>query len=319
MSEIIYTREELKNLLSQNNIIRYGKGRTDIKLKNIDAVLEHQIILSTPKCRDNIRERIYWIINDMYDYHTCETCGKYWQPKFYGLGYKEFKLIRFCSAKCAAKNNLEKRSKTNLEKYGNSAYFASDVGKETIANIMLEKTGYHSPFANPEIRNKFEQERIERTGFKNPSQDPKVKLKKIQTTQLNYGVDNPMQSEEIFIRQQKSSNSYKKMIMPSGKEILYQGYEHVAINHLLNNHSEEEIISYRHSIPKIIYKNINGSSHRYYPDLYIPKQNLIIEVKSQWTFKNKSENNLLKKQTCLDLGYNFQFWICSDKEVLEII
>ena len=47
----------------------------------------------------------------------------------------------------------------------------------------------------------------------------------------------------------------------------------------------------------------------YYSDIYIKKENKIIEVKSEWTFKINKKKNLLKKEACLKAGYKFEFWI----------
>jgi hypothetical protein len=116
-----------------------------------------------------------------------------------------------------------------------------------------------------------------------------------------------------------SRSRNKKAILPSGKEIIYQGYEMIAILELLKTYSEEEIKSERKEIPSISYLGEDNKSHRYFPDIYIPNGNLIIEVKSEWTMKQNLEKNLLKSRAARDLGYNFEFWICSDKEVLEII
>ena len=56
----------------------------------------------------------------------------------------------------------------------------------------------------------------------------------------------------------------------------------------------------------------DNKKHRYYPDLYIPKDNLIIEVKSQWTYNSQQKwynTNLLKRQACIAAGYKFKFMI----------
>jgi len=61
-------------------------------------------------------------------------------------------------------------------------------------------------------------------------------------------------------------------------------------------------------MPEIWYE-FEGQKRRYYPDVYIPHQNRIIEVKSKFTFENNKEINLLKSLACKDLGYNFEFRI----------
>ena len=55
--------------------------------------------------------------------------------------------------------------------------------------------------------------------------------------------------------------------------------------------------------------------HRYYPDIYIPSQNKIIEVKSPYTYHKQLEQNICKKEQVIKDGYIFEFWICNKKEI----
>ena len=48
---------------------------------------------------------------------------------------------------------------------------------------------------------------------------------------------------------------------------------------------------------------------KYYPDILIPHKNLLIEVKSTWTYEVKLKKNLEKKAACQKLNYKFEFWI----------
>lgn len=98
--------------------------------------------------------------------------------------------------------------------------------------------------------------------------------------------------------------------MPSGKIINIQGYENFAIDELLNTYTEDEIITQRKDIPEVWYFNPNDQKqHRYYPDIWIPKDNLIIEIKSTWTMKKYYDINKLKEQATIELGYNFKYLI----------
>jgi hypothetical protein len=60
-------------------------------------------------------------------------------------------------------------------------------------------------------------------------------------------------------------------------------------------------------MPEIWYYTNDTKKHRYFPDIFIPSQNLIIEVKSTWTYVKAAESLPLKKQACIDKGYNFQY------------
>ena len=55
------------------------------------------------------------------------------------------------------------------------------------------------------------------------------------------------------------------------------------------------------------------------PDLYIPSQKKIIEVKSPYTYNKQLEQNHCKKDQVVQDGYTFEFWICSKKDIIEKI
>jgi hypothetical protein len=105
---------------------------------------------------------------------------------------------------------------------------------------------------------------------------------------------------------------YKKFTMPSGKIVKLQGYEPKALAELLKNYQEDDIVigvkEINKSVGKIIYMSVDGK-HRYIPDFYIKSINTIIEVKSEFTYNINKIHNELKRQACLDLGFNFNFII----------
>jgi len=134
-------------------------------------------------------------------------------------------------------------------------------------------------------------------------------IKRKQTNLEKYGVEYVSQDPNIFDKQQKSGYKRKPVITPSGKTIHLQGYEPQAYNKLLEQYSEDEINHIIKDIPEIWYLGEDNKTHRYYPDFYIPKDNLIIEVKSEHYYKKDLLKNKLKQQACLDSGYEFEFII----------
>lgn len=105
-------------------------------------------------------------------------------------------------------------------------------------------------------------------------------------------------------------NGFKKKeyVFPSGKKILIQGYESFAINDLLKQYNEKDIIAGDELNLLIAYRYCNKDK-TYRPDIYIPKENLIIEVKSRWFFELEKEKNLIKENSTKNAGYNFKFII----------
>jgi RNA recognition motif-containing protein len=104
---------------------------------------------------------------------------------------------------------------------------------------------------------------------------------------------------------------YKEYIMPSGKIVKVQGYENKALDILIQKYTEDDIIVELKEINKIFKFRylLNNKEHRYFPDFYIKSTNTIIEVKCEWTYNIDKEKNELKKQCCLDNGFNFVFMI----------
>jgi hypothetical protein len=112
--------------------------------------------------------------------------------------------------------------------------------------------------------------------------------------------------------------TYKKYIFPSGKSVNYQGYENFALDELCKVYSEEDIENDRKHIPNVKY-TLKNKLHYYYPDIYIKSKNLIIEVKSNYTYKQHLIRNIIKSLAVKKAGYNFEFWIYSDKAKTKII
>jgi hypothetical protein len=120
-----------------------------------------------------------------------------------------------------------------------------------------------------------------------------------------------------------NKNSYKSKdyIMPSGKIIKIQGYEHHGLNELLQNEliNEDDIITGCNNVPVIWYIDKNNKKHRHFIDIYIPSQNRCIEIKSTWTAKLHNNVIFLKQQAGKELGYNYEIWIYDkDGNKLEI-
>lgn len=96
----------------------------------------------------------------------------------------------------------------------------------------------------------------------------------------------------------------KYFLGKSGKIVKIQGYENKALDELLTIYKEDEIVIEKSKIPKISYIK-DDNKHYYFPDIYIPKENLIIEVKSEWVMLQNFYINMLKFQAVKSAGYKF--------------
>lgn len=205
------------------------------------------------------------------------------------------------------------------------------IGKEKIKQTNLKKIGVENPFQSKEIQEKIKQNNLKNHGAEYHTQTESGKEKIKQSNIKNHGVGNVFQSKEIkdkikkhfldtygveypqqvpefFEKNQKSSLKLKPYTFPSRKEVKIQGYENHALDKLLQTYQEEDLTIGASLVPKIIYTH-QQKTKRYYPDIYIPKDNLIIEVKSTYTLKRELEKNLAKRRACIDQGYDFKFWI----------
>ena len=133
-----------------------------------------------------------------------------------------------------------------------------------------------------------------------------------------YGVRNVMHIPEVVAKAMKNAFKKKVYVFPSGNEVLCQWYENYCIDELIGLGIKEEEISMQltdgRSAPIIKY-DFNGRDCRYYPDFYIPHLNLIIEVKSDFTFDVAIDKNFTKRIACIEQGYKFQFWIYNNKGI----
>ena len=130
-----------------------------------------------------------------------------------------------------------------------------------------------------------------------------------------YGVENPQQVPEIAEKTSKNSYTRKKYILPSGKEIMCQGYEPFALDKLIKEEkiTEEYIVTGFKNVPQIWYNDEQNKKHRHYVDIYIPSQNRCIEVKSTWTAEKKKDNIFLKQEAGKKLGYLYEIWVYNNK------
>jgi len=132
----------------------------------------------------------------------------------------------------------------------------------------------------------------------------KEKIKK--TCLQRYGVEYPAQNEDIFLKTQKKRFKIEKY---KNTNIYSQGsYEKDFLNKFYDK------IEIRRA--KSFIYIFNEKEHYYHPDFYAPKFNLIVEIKSKYIYELEIEQNQLKRQACLNEGYNYIFII--DKNYTEI-
>lgn len=128
------------------------------------------VVGCSPVCRFQIRNGS----------RECDFCGKEYIPKA--------DTSKVCSYECSGKmaqGDLarEKRSKTNITRYGSENPFGSDEIKSLIREVNIERYGYENPMKNDSVKKKAEDTNIKKYGVKAPIQNKEI-MNKLQKTNL---------------------------------------------------------------------------------------------------------------------------------------
>lgn len=127
-----------------------------------------------------------------------------------------------------------------------------------------------------------------------------------------YGEDNVSKVPDIFAKIQFSSLARKHVILPITKrELVLMGYEPQAITYLLEQKQDpvlervihEDDIRVGKEVPRFRYNTDDGKDHIYFPDIFLHGTNVIIEVKSLYTFRYQVRMNYLKFKKVVQDGY----------------
>ena len=157
--------------------------------------------------------------------------------------------------------------------------------KEKGENTMILKYGVKAPIQVPEIKERTENTLLEKYGSKFLGKIEEFKTKAKKTLMLSKGVENSMQDPEVIEKNIKSAKGAKEYVLPSGVVIKVRGFEDIAIDYLVTIFDESEMEFVAKNMPEIWYFFDDGKYHRYFPDIYIKNHNLIVEVKSDFTYK----------------------------------
>lgn len=236
---------------------------------------------------------------------------------------KNKKLSASKRSKEQIKEQVEKTKKTFMKKYGVEWISSHPLQKEKSRKTKLRKYGdekyNNSEKANLSKKNKSIQEKIA------------INEKRCLTNLERYGVESTLLIKSTVKKINKGNASIKKYELPSGKIIGVRGYEPIVLDILLKTYKESDLIVHDdysdYAIEVFKYIAANRHHMRYYPDIYIPDENRILEVKSRWwwdgygeeKYHNRLLNNLAKRQAVIDRGYNYEVWLFDNKYSYRII
>lgn len=229
----------------------------------------------------------------------------------------------------ASESSIKKQKETNLKKYGVEYYVQSLKFKECLTLKYRRNFSNHKKIKKIKkniIRN-YKLTCLEKYGVDNYAKSEEFKarkdeinLKQKQKSQEKFGTNHPMQSEICKEKYRTtalknhgieypgvlSKFKTKEYVWKTGEVSKVQGFEPIVLNELEEKgYTFNEIKTGFKEVPKIAY-NFEGKNHTYYPDFFIPKENLIIEVKSNYTLNKELDKNNAKFEAVKNLGFNFR-------------
>jgi hypothetical protein len=102
------------------------------------------------------------------------------------------------------------------------------------------------------------------------------------------------------------------------RTIEVQPNEKLAIQDILRcgDVKEEDILVSSTDMPEMYYTGIDGLRHRYYPDIYIKRLNVLVEVKGLWLSAKDIEKQTipLKLLAATQLGFYIECPVYHDKQ-----
>lgn len=190
--------------------------------------------------------------------------------------------------------NKEKMKKTNIKLYGSECVLANKDIKEKCKKTFKERYGEEYYMNTKEMREKSIKTMKEKYNVEYTAQSKELRMKMENTCLNNYGVKHPYQNYEIYNKSNFNKIKFDNKTFDSNWEILYYKY--------LKENNVEFIYH-----PKMnLWYEFDGEKYRYYPDFYIVKEQKIVEIKSDFLYKqmlieNTKENAKLKLMNSLNV------------------
>jgi hypothetical protein len=195
-----------------------------------------------------------------------------------------------------SKEIRNKGKETKRKLYGNENYNNREKTKQT----CQEKWSVDNVFQVEEYKEKCRQTCLKNYEVENVFQSEKIKEKIKEICREKFGTEHPMQNKEIFEKQLKSALKFKRF---RDTDLWYQGsYELDFLEKYYSTYTIE-----RGPSIKYIFKN---EDKVYHSDFYISSLNLVVEIKSTWTYDPIIDP--IKEKAVIDNDFNFIMIINKD-------
>ncbi len=319
--------DELKKLVSDFLALKtYSVNPLVAFLRNNPE--EYKIMQSVTGEKDRIVQSLWHFVYGN-DIPNCQRCGEEVVFNDFNSGYD-----KFCCNSCSSVNYWDnatddfikertiKLKKTFLERTGEDWCSKTQEHRDKIKATSIKKFGCTHFTQNEEVINKSK-ETFDKLYGGQGAASPLIAEKIKSTTLKNHGVEYAWQIPGVQDKIQASRFALKDYVFPSGRIEKVQGYEPRALDMLLlEGISEEDIVVSRQDISDLIgpiFYEKNGQKSRYFPDFYIKSLNLVVEVKSLFTYNGYDHDEvLLKREATIALGFNYRFMVFEGSKLLDI-
>jgi hypothetical protein len=287
----------------ETNLEKYGVENTfqaeEFKEKIRQTHLE-RLGVEYPQQSPEIRAKTETTCLERYGYKRAFVA-----PEVYDKIKQIFRARYGAEYPMQCKKILEKIKLVCQERYG-AEYF---VQSEEYKKMMLEKYGTEYFVQSEEYKRMM----LERYGTEYFVQSEEYKRMMLE----RYGAECPMQCPELF-RKAAASSFKRKPYIYKDKTFMLLGYEDRALDDLLKENDIQVIYAGEcEEIP--VFKYIHGDKQRvYYPDMYVPQYNKIVEVKSIYTYNKDPEKTKLKAHHVSGL-YTFELRIYNAKNLQYVV
>jgi len=215
-------------------------------------------------------------------------------------GFKEG-YSKFADMSVSVTQTAQLVKQSNQIKYGVDNVFQLESTKQKTKKTLMKKYGVEYISQNKDIIDQREKTMMSKFGFKTNFENHENFM------MAKYGVRNaahvPEIAETVCLNRFKKRHEYT---LETGEIILLQGYEPFGLEFLKKHYQENEVSFKKKDMPIIMWYNIKtNKEHRYYPDFYVKKDGLVVEIKSDYTYKKGYHNLRTKFDATIVNGYEF--------------
>lgn len=236
---------------------------------------------------------------EYYDSHYRKDGEGYCKRCNAEIPFVKFSYRDFCNTKCSALFNSQ-----NAGKYWSKL---SDEEKEAVGRKIVETR--NSRYDMKDMLNKREKTYEEKYG---------MDVHSFYTKMMSNRWANATDEQRLAPGTRNNGSHWKQYeYQLDGKIVKVQGYERFVLDHLKEFFEEKDMKVGRTEVPTIYYVGIDKKKHRYFPDIFIESHNLLIEVKSPWTYNSQKETTHKKLAACEEEGFNVLLVVWNIKTPLD--